>query len=73
MANEKERLHHSRFPDSGVTPDFELPDNAESALLRNIVNREVCSKLKRKSQAFKLNFPLIGRVQTFPEPGKKIK
>ena len=40
MTNEKERYHHSRFPDSAGPPDFVLPGNVESALLNNIVNRE---------------------------------
>ena len=40
MANEKERLHHSRIPDSEAPPDFVLPDNVDSALLSNIVYRE---------------------------------
>ena len=58
MTNEKERLHHSRIPDSGGPPDFVLPDNVESALLSNIVYREGFSEFKQKSQAFNLNFPL---------------
>ena len=40
MTNEKERLHRSRFPDSGGPTDFGLPGNVESALLDNIVYRE---------------------------------
>ena len=31
ITNEKERLHHSRFPDSGDPPDFALPGNVEFA------------------------------------------
>ena len=58
MTNEKERLHHSRFPDSGGQPGIMLPDNAESALLNYIVYRDSSSEFKRKSQAFKLKFPL---------------
>ena len=58
MTNEKEQLHYSCFPDSGGPPDFVLPDDVESALPGNIVNREGFSELKRKSLAFKLNFPL---------------
>ena len=40
MTNEKERLHHSRFPDSGGPPDLMLPGNVESGLLSNIAYRE---------------------------------
>ena len=58
MTNEKQLLHHSRFPDSGGPLDFVLPGNVEFALLSNIVYRECVSEFKRKSQAFKLNFPL---------------
>ena len=46
MTNEKERLHHSRFPYTGGTPDFVLPSNVESALLSNIVYREGFSQFK---------------------------
>ena len=40
MINEKERLHHSRIPDSRGPPDFVLPDNVESALLSKTAYRE---------------------------------
>ena len=68
MTNEKERLHHSRFPDSGGPPDFLVPGNVESALLDNIVYRESFSEFKRKSQAFKLDFPLTRTRQSLPQP-----
>ena len=51
MVNEKERLHYSRFPDSGGQLDLLLPGNAESALLGNIAYRECFSEFKRKFQA----------------------
>ena len=63
ITNEKERLHHSRFSDSGGPPDFVLPDNVESALLNNIVYREGFSEFERKSQAFNQASHLPGRVQ----------
>ena len=69
MNNEKERLHDSRLPDSGGPPDFVLPGDVESALLSNIVYRDGFSEFKRKSQAFKINFPLT-RTRT---PVRKIK
>ena len=53
MTNEKERLHHSHFPDLGGPPDFVLLGNIESALLSIIVYRESFSEFKRKSQEFK--------------------
>ena len=71
MTNEKERLHHSRFPDSGGPPDFGLPSNVESALLSNIVYGESFSEFKRKSQAFKLNLSLIRTRRSLPQPGKE--
>ena len=71
MTNEKERLHRCRFPDSGGLLDFVLPGNIESALLGNIVYRESFSEFKRKSQAFKLNFPLTRTRQSLPQPGKE--
>ena len=71
IANEKERLHHSHFPDSGGPPDFVLPGNAESALLSKIVYRESFPEFKRKYQAFKLNFPLTWTRQSLPQPGKE--
>ena len=37
VTNEKQRLHHSRFPDSGGPLDFVLPGNVDPALLSNIV------------------------------------
>ena len=49
MINEKERLHHFRFPDSGGPPDFLLPGNVESVLLSNIVYQESFSELALKS------------------------
>ena len=49
MTNEKERLHHFRFHDSGGPPDFVLPGNVESVLLSNIVYRESFSELTLKS------------------------
>ena len=70
MTNEKERLHR-RFPDSGGLPDFVLPGNDESALLGSIVYREGFSEFKRKSLAFKLNFPLTWTHQSLPQPGKE--
>ena len=48
MTNEKQRLHHSRFPDSAGPLDFVLPGNGNSALLRNIIYRECFSEFKRK-------------------------
>ena len=71
IANEKERLHHSHFPDSAGPPDFVLLGNVESALLSNIVYRESSPEFKRQSQAFKLNFPLILTRQSLPQPGKE--
>ena len=70
MAKEKERLHHSHFPDSGGPPDFVLPGYVESALLSKIVYREF-SGFKRKPQVFKLNFPLTRTRQSLPQPGKE--
>ena len=45
MTNEKERLHHSRIPDSGGPPDFLLPGNVDSALLSNMFTERVSPKL----------------------------
>ena len=72
MTNEKERLHHSCFPDSGGPPDFVL-HNVESALLGNIVYRGSFFEFKRKSQAFKLNFPFARTLQSLPQPGKEYR
>ena len=47
MTNEKERLHRSRFRESGGPPDFVLPGNVESASLDNIVYRESFYEFKR--------------------------
>ena len=58
MTNEKERLHHSRFPDSGGSSDFVVPGNVESTLLSYTVYRDGFYEFKRKPQAFKSNVPL---------------
>ena len=52
-------------------PDFVLSGKAESALLSNIVYREGFSEFKRKFKQFRLNFPLSGREQSLPRPGKE--
>ena len=78
MINGKEHLHHSLFPASGGPPDYVWPGNVESALLDNIVQQsgQYCrtnglSKFRRKSQAFKLNFPLARTLQPLPQSGKE--
>ena len=71
IANEKERLHHSHFPYSGGPPGFMLLGNVESASLVKIVYRDSVPELKRKSQAFKLNFSVTWTCQSLPQPGKE--
>ena len=73
MTNEKQCLHHFRFPDSGGSPDFVLPGNVESASVGNIAYRESFSESKRKSQAFKLNSHLPGRFSHCRSPVGKIE
>ena len=70
MTNEKERLHHSPFPYSGPS-DFVLNGNVESDFLSSIAYRESFSEFKRKSQAFKIYFPLTRTRQSLPQPGKE--
>ena len=59
------------FFDLGSPPDFVLPGNVESASLNIIVEREGFSDFKQKSQAFNLNVPLTGRVQSLPQPSNE--
>ena len=71
VTNEKERLHHSRFPDSGGSLEFVLPGKAESALLRNIACRRVSQSSSENLQRFILSSSLTKtRIRHF---SKRVK
>ena len=55
MTNEKQRLHHSRFPDSAGPLDFVLPGNVNSSLLRNIIYRYRASEITARARLHMFN------------------
>ena len=59
MANEKRRLHHSRFPGSGDPLDFVLP---VIRFLRDIAYRKSFPNLGEHLKRLNLTSCLLGRV-----------